>query len=60
MRFESESLVRDIMERFCSFADLGLINPVVCAEFPLPSFRDAMSVVESRDSMGRVALVMNN
>lgn len=60
IRFESEPLVRNIMERFCSFADLGLINPVVCAEFPLHSFRDAMSVVESRDSMGRVALIMNS
>jgi len=60
IRFESESLVRDIMERFCSFADLGLINPAVCAEFPLSSFQDAMSLVESRGSIGRVALVMNN
>ena len=58
IRYEAEDRVRAIMDRFCALADEGKINPEVCAEFPLDQFREAMALVTSRESVGRVAFVL--
>lgn len=56
IRYEVEDRVRPIMEKFCQLANRGEINPEVCAEFPLDQFREAMALVTSRKSIGRVVL----
>jgi NADPH2:quinone reductase len=58
MRWEMEPRVRAIMQRFHDWAEAGAIRPHVCAEFRLDGFREAMALVTSRRSMGRVALTM--
>jgi NADPH2:quinone reductase len=59
LRYEMEDRVRAIMSRFYDWAEAGTIRPHVCAEFPLDDFKEAMALVTSRKSTGRVALVMN-
>jgi NADPH2:quinone reductase len=54
-----EPRVRAVMDRFHDWAAAGKIRPHVCAEFPLEDFREAMALVTSRRSIGRVALTMN-
>jgi NADPH2:quinone reductase len=58
VRWEMEPRVRAIMEKFHDWAAAGQITPHVCAEYPLEQFHEAMELVTSRRSMGRVALVM--
>lgn len=59
IRYEMEDRVRAIMSRFYDWAEAGTIHPHVCATFPLDQFREAMALVTSRKSIGRVALVMD-
>lgn len=59
IRWEMEPRVRAIMDRFHNWAADGRIRPHVCAEFPLEDFREAMALVTSRRSIGRVALTMD-
>ena len=58
VRYEMEDRVRSILDRFYQWANDDMIHPHVCAEFPLDDFREAMALVTSRQSIGRVALVM--
>jgi NADPH2:quinone reductase len=59
VRYEMEDRVRALLDRFRQWAKDGMIRPHVCATFPLDGFREAMALVTSRQSIGRVALVMN-
>jgi NADPH2:quinone reductase len=59
VRYEMEDRVRALLDRFYSWSIEGRIRPHVCATFPLEDFREAMAMVTSRQSIGRVALVMN-
>lgn len=58
IRYEMEDRVRAIMNRFYDWAEAGAIRPHVCATFALDDFREAMALVVNRQSVGRVALVM--
>jgi len=60
IRWEMEPRVRALAEKFASWATEKRIDPHVCATFPLERFGDAMRLVLSRRSTGRVALVMEN
>ena len=60
VRWEMEPRVRAIAEAFHGWADGGRIAPHVCATFPLDRFREAMALVLSRRSTGRVALTMED
>ena len=60
IRYESECLVRQIMNEFCVLSESGKIKPKVCEKYPLEMFREAMDHVISRRSIGRVVLSMNN
>lgn len=59
VRYAMEHRVRTVMDRFGKWARAGMIRPHVCATFQLDGFREAMALVTSRRSIGRVALVMN-
>ncbi|MDA1325552.1 MAG: NADPH:quinone oxidoreductase family protein [Proteobacteria bacterium] len=59
VRYEMEDRVRAILDRFYQWAKNDMIHPHVCATFPLEDFRDAMAMVTARQSIGRVALVMD-
>jgi NADPH2:quinone reductase len=59
IRYESENKVREIMRQFNSMAESGDIKPRVHSEFPLEEFREAMDIVTSRKSIGRVILQLN-
>ena len=59
LRYEMEDRVRAIMDRFYEWAEAGSIRPHVCATFPLDQFKEAMAMVVNRQSIGRVALVMD-
>ena len=58
VRYEMEGRVRAILDQFYQWSKQGKINPRVCAQFPLDDFRNAMEMVTARQSIGRVALVM--
>ena len=58
VRYEMEGRVRAILDRFYQWSKDGVIHPHVCAIFPLDGFKEAMALVTSRQSIGRVALVM--
>lgn len=58
VRWEMEPRVRALMDRFRGWAADGTVRPHVCATFPLAQFKEAMRLVLSRRSIGRVALVM--
>ncbi|NKB20699.1 MAG: zinc-binding dehydrogenase [Alphaproteobacteria bacterium] len=58
LRYEMEDRVRSLMTAFGDWAAAGQIKPQVCATFPLDNFREAMALVLSRKSIGRVALHM--
>jgi NADPH2:quinone reductase len=58
VRWEMEPRVRALMDRFYGWAEDGTIRPHVGATFPLEQFREAMRLVLSRQSTGRVALTM--
>ena len=58
VRYEMEDRVRALLDRFTQWAKEGRIHPHVCAMFPLEEFKQAMAMVTSRQSIGRVALVM--
>lgn len=58
IRYEMEERVRAVLDRFYRWAEAGAIHPHVCATFPLEQFKEAMALVLSRQSIGRVALVM--
>lgn len=58
VRWEMEPRVRALLDRFYGWAANGTVRPHVCATFPLAQFKEAMSLVLSRKSIGRVALVM--
>jgi NADPH2:quinone reductase len=60
VRWEMEPRVRALLEKFHHWAADGRIRPHVCATFPLEKFREAMALVLSRRSIGRVALVMDD
>ena len=60
VRWEMEPRVRALMDRFYGWAADGTVRPHVCATFPLEQFKEAMRMVLSRQSTGRVALVMEN
>lgn len=60
VRWEMEPRVRAIAEAFHGWAEGGRIAPHVCATFPLDRFREAMALVLSRRSTGRVALTMED
>ena len=59
IRYQSEEMVRKIMNDFCIMSETNKIRPLVCAEYPLESFREAMLHVVSRRSIGRVVLSIN-
>ena len=59
VRYEMEGRVRAILDRFYQWANDDMIHPHVCATFPLDDSKEAMAMVTSRKSIGRVALVMN-
>ena len=59
VRYAMEDRVRAILSRFHDWAEAGTIRPHVCATFPLDQFREAMAMVVNRQSIGRVALVMD-
>jgi NADPH:quinone reductase-like Zn-dependent oxidoreductase len=48
------------MTDFGEWSAAGRITPQVCATFPLDDFKDAMALVLSRKSIGRVAFVMES
>ncbi len=54
-----EDRVRALLDRFYQWSKEDMIHPHVCAKFPLDEFKEAMTLVTSRQSIGRVALVMN-
>ena len=58
VRYEMEGRVRAILDRFYQWANDDMIHPHVCATFPLDDSKEAMAMVTSRKSIGRVALVM--
>ena len=58
VRYEMEDRVRALLDRFTQWAKEGRIHPHVCAMLPLEEFKQAMAMVTSRQSIGRVALVM--
>ena len=58
VRYEMEDRVRAILDQFYHWSKDDKIRPHVCAQFPLDDFREAMAMVTSRQSIGRVALVM--
>ncbi len=58
VRYEMENRVRAILDRFYQWSKDDRIQPHVCATFPLDNFKEAMAMVTSRQSIGRVALVM--
>jgi len=58
VRYEMEDRVRALLDRFTQWAKEARIHPHVCTMFPLEEFKQAMAMVTSRQSIGRVALVM--
>ncbi|MGB0575646.1 MAG: NADPH:quinone oxidoreductase family protein [Alphaproteobacteria bacterium] len=59
IRYEMEDRVRSLMTAFDEWAAAGRITPRVCATFPLYDFKQAMALVLSRKSIGRVAFDMH-
>ena len=59
LRYEMEDRVRALLDRFTQWSKEGMIQPHVCAKFPLDDFKEAMALVTGRQSIGRVALVMD-
>ena len=59
VRYQMEDRVRAVLDRFYNWSKEGMIRPHVCAKFPLDNFKEAMALVVNRQSIGRVALVMN-
>jgi len=59
IRYEMEDRVRSLMTVFDEWAAAEKISLRVRATFPLDEFREAMSLVLSRKSIGRVAFEMN-
>jgi NADPH2:quinone reductase len=60
LRYEMEDRIRSLMTDFGEWSAAGRITPQVCATFPLDDFKDAMALVLSRKSIGRVAFVMES
>ncbi len=59
VRYEMEDRVRSLMTEFGNWAAEEKIKPQVCATFPLENFKEAMALVLSRKSIGRVAFEMS-
>lgn len=59
MRYEMEHRVRNLMTAFDQWATAEKIKPQVFATFPLDKFKEAMALTLSRESIGRVAFIMN-
>ena len=59
VRYEMEPRVRAIFAKFYRWVEGDLISPHVGATFPLERFREAMASVVNRESMGRVALILD-
>lgn len=59
IRFQSEELVRSIMDKFSTLSDEGKITPKVHAEFSIHKFRAAMEMVTARQSIGRVVFTLS-
>ena len=47
------------MQAVCALADEGRLRPLVSATYPLGEFGKAMSMLERREAIGRVALTLN-
>ena len=56
-RYEDE--VRKIFDTLSQWVVSGVINPEATAVFALENMRDAFAVIQRRDHIGHVALVMN-
>ena len=59
IRYEMEDRVRSLMTVFDEWAAAEKISLRVRSTFPLDEFREAMSLILSRKSIGRVAFEMN-
>jgi len=60
LRYEYEGRVRANMEQLFRWFELGQINPVLGAAYPLDDFQQAMNDVLARRAVGRVAIVMGD
>lgn len=60
LRYEYECRVRTNMEQLFRWFELGQINPVLGAAYPLDDFQQAMNDVLARRAVGRVAIVMGD
>ena len=58
-RYEYEKLFRNHMTKLFAWFSQGKINPVVRRVFPLDQASNAMNLVLKRQSVGRIAVVMN-
>ena len=52
--------MRELMGQLFSWFESGYLNPLISHTYELPDFQDAMSTVLGRQSIGRVALVMDD
>ncbi len=59
VRHEYADRMREMMAQLFSWFEEGYLNPIISHTFALPDFQDAMSIVLGRQSIGRVALVMD-
>lgn len=59
IRYEMENRIRRLMKKINKWAENKNINIKVCDTFPLSNFKEAMSLVTSRKSIGRVVLLMD-
>ena len=59
IRYEMEHRIRPLMNKINKWAENKNINMKVCDTFPLSNFKEAMSLVTSRKSIGRVVLLMD-
>ena len=59
IRYGMEERVRTVLTKFYDWAKASKIQPHVGATFPLEGFKEAMDLVTTRRSIGRVVLIPN-
>jgi len=59
VRYEYADRMREMIAQLFEWFEAGHLNPIISHTFALENFQDAMTTVLGRQSIGRVALVMD-
>ena len=60
MRYEHEDLMRGLFGQIFNWHTIGLIKPALSHVLPLSQFREALDIVLTRQSRGRVAMALDD